>query len=482
MNAELLSVLRQIITENGIEALDDIELTGSVLAGNAPARARRECDALMLCLMADYHKELGGADEAARNSVKKSIAGRLRDNEGLDEALCAAAVDLLDAALFGNKPEGDTKAESGIPETSAAPAEITARTPPRKPRQDRKRQTFFAIPDAWKKLPAAALFTVALAVSALALIWYYQKTAKDFPPSPSPKTIVDKIDKIPEGPDPEPEPNNGVQESNTAPPPPLPSPLPPTPPSPPPPPAGMVLIQGGTFMMGSPASEPGRGDDEARHSVTLSSFYMGRYEVTQREWREIMGNAPSHFRGDDLPVEQVSWYDAVEYCNKRSEREGLIPAYTESGGRRIWNRSANGYRLPTEAEWEYACRAGTTTPFHTGDNITTDQANYDGNHPYNKRAGGTFRNKTTPVGSFTPNAWELYDMHGNAGEWCWDLYGNYPRETQTDPAGVSSGATRVYRGGCWKNWGDELRSAYREKDFPNNRHENRGFRLARSVF
>jgi formylglycine-generating enzyme required for sulfatase activity len=181
-----------------------------------------------------------------------------------------------------------------------------------------------------------------------------------------------------------------------------------------------VKIQGGTFMMGSPANEPGRDSDETQHQVTVSSFYMNRYEVTQAEYRAVMWTNPSRFKGDNLPVEEVSWYDAVAYCNQRSEAEGLNPAYVINGTDVRWNRAVNGYRLPTEAEWEYACRAGTTTPFNTGDNITTDQANYEGNNPYNNNAKGVYRERPVNVGSFAANPWGLYDMHGNVWEWCWD--------------------------------------------------------------
>jgi formylglycine-generating enzyme required for sulfatase activity len=241
----------------------------------------------------------------------------------------------------------------------------------------------------------------------------------------------------------------------------------------------MVRINGGTFMMGSPASEPERVSNEVQHSVTVSSFYMGNYEVTQREWREVMGNNPSYFKGDNLPVEEISWYEAVEYCNKRSQREGLTPAYTINGENVTWNRNANGYRLPTEAEWEYACRAGTTTPFNTGNIITTGQANYDGNYPYNGNTKGEYRGKTWAVGSGAANTWGLYDMHGNVWEWCWDWYGEYGGGAQTDPVGPASGSNRVVRGGSWGNNGQYLRSAQRDNVTPSLRASYVGFRLAR---
>jgi formylglycine-generating enzyme required for sulfatase activity len=262
-------------------------------------------------------------------------------------------------------------------------------------------------------------------------------------------------------------------------------------------PDNMVRINGGTFTMGSPANEPERnsgGDIEVQHQVTVSSFYMGKYEVTQKEYQEVMGTNPSKFKGNNLPVEQVSWYDAVEYCNKRSQREGLTPAYiidkNRSDPNNKWhdatvrwlvtrNADANGYRLPTEAEWEYACRAGTTTPFSTGNNVTTNQANFNGYYPYNNNAKGTSREKTTTVGSFTPNAWGLYDMHGNVWEWCWDWSGDYSSNAQTDPVGAISADQRVIRGGSWYNYGRHLRSANRGVELPENREDRTGFRLVR---
>ncbi|MCL2442897.1 MAG: formylglycine-generating enzyme family protein [Treponema sp.] len=264
----------------------------------------------------------------------------------------------------------------------------------------------------------------------------------------------------------------------------------------------MVRINGGTFTMGSPANETWRESDEIQRQVTISSFQMSRYPITQREYHEIMGNNPSHFRGDNHPVEQVSWWDAVEYCNRRSHREGLTLAYTIDRERGIvtWNRNATGYRLPTEAEWEYACRAGTTTAYNTGNTITSDQANFSGVIEREVETINEFgmvtrttvregesRGRTTPVGSFPANAWGLFDMHGNVSEWCWDWYGNYQTGAQTNPTGAVSGEYRVVRGGAWNHSGRYLRSAYRSivrvdgrYGFrPGNRFSALGFRVVR---
>jgi formylglycine-generating enzyme required for sulfatase activity len=246
-------------------------------------------------------------------------------------------------------------------------------------------------------------------------------------------------------------------------------------------PKGLIRTEGGTFTMGSPVGEPRRSGSELQRQVTVSPFYIGKYEVTQAEYEKIMGTNPSHFRGANLPVERVTWFNAITYCNRLSEREGLSPAYTVNGQNVSWNRDANGYRLPTEAEWEYACRAGTTTAFFTGSNITTSQANYDGNRPYNNNASGTFRERTSPVGSFEPNAFGLYDMHGNVGEWCWDWHGEYARGEQTNPIGAASGPYRVFRGGGWNHAGDFLRSARRGGLAPANRGEYLGFRVVRNA-
>ncbi len=171
----------------------------------------------------------------------------------------------------------------------------------------------------------------------------------------------------------------------------------------------MVEIPAGNFLMGSPTSEESHFTSESpQHKVTLNAFWMSRSPVTQAQWVSVMGENPSHFKGNDLPVESVSWYDAMDFCRRLSEQTGDI------------------YTLPSEAQWEYACRAGTTTPFYFGETITPDQANYDGNYTYKGGPRGEYRRQTTPVGCFPPNAWGLYDMHGNVWEWCLDeWHSNY---------------------------------------------------------
>lgn len=258
------------------------------------------------------------------------------------------------------------------------------------------------------------------------------------------------------------------------------------------PPEDFVLISGGTFQMGSPESEAWRVEDEPAHTVTVSGFYISQYEVTQAEYQSIMGVNPSTFSGDDLPVENISWEDAVQYCNARSTQEGLTPAYTVDGQSISWDRSANGYRLPTEAEWEYACRAGTETPFNTETSISAEEANYWGHYPYLieenyfsqgnlETKPGIYRQTTVAVGSFQPNAWGIYDMHGNVGEWVWDWYGNYETDAQTDPTGPASGTLRVNRGGGWNDFAKNLRSAYRATLPPDSASFNLGIRLVRNA-
>jgi formylglycine-generating enzyme required for sulfatase activity len=276
-------------------------------------------------------------------------------------------------------------------------------------------------------------------------------------------------------------------------------------------------IPAGTFTMGSPGMELDRIEfRERRHEVRLDAFYLGSRELTVGEFRRFIeetgyrtsaeqaGGAfaydetkgewefragadwrrPGFRQADDQPVVNVSWFDAAAYCNWLSEKEGLTPAYSISGEDVRWNRNADGYRLPTEAEWEYACRAGIATPFFTGERISTAQANYDGNVPYNYGNRGLFRKSTTPAASFRPNGWGLYDMHGNVWEWCWDFYGLTKEGPESavaeNPAGPESGTHRVNRGGGWNSPARDLRSAARSSDFPETAGGSLGFRLARN--
>ena len=212
----------------------------------------------------------------------------------------------------------------------------------------------------------------------------------------------------------------------------------------------IVLIPAGRFMMGSPASEKGRNENETQHEVTLTkSYYMGKYELTQEQWEAVMGNNPSEIKGVKLPVTQVSWEDCQEFIKKLN------------------SKTTGGYRLPTEAEWEYACRAGTSTAFSYGDSITKSDANINGDN-------------IKAMGSYSPNAFGLYDMHGNVWEWCEDWYGPYPNGKVNDPLGTANGTHRILRGGSFFYGVSEARSSNRATDSPANRSGNAGFRLART--
>jgi formylglycine-generating enzyme required for sulfatase activity len=234
----------------------------------------------------------------------------------------------------------------------------------------------------------------------------------------------------------------------------------------------MLRVNGGTFTMGSPENEPKRKKHEGpQRQVTLSPFYMADYQVTQKEYRDLTGENPSGKKGYNLPVNNVSWFDALKYCNLRSEREKLTPAYTINGKNVEWDRSANGYRLPTEAEWEYACRAGTSTAFNNGLIISDNTGWYIKNS----------KTRPNPVGRKPPNALGLYDMHGNVKEWCWDRYTKeYPGEAQTDPVSASANTERVVRGGGYLSSGDDIRSAFRDKHLPALKLGSMGFRVVRN--
>ena len=254
---------------------------------------------------------------------------------------------------------------------------------------------------------------------------------------------------------------------------------------------GFIHIEGGTFQMGSPEDENWRIDDETLHEVTVAGFYISPFETTQSEWEAVMGSNPSTFTGEKLPVENISWLDAIQYANARSKAAGLTPVYAIDGESVTWNRAADGYRLPTEAEWEYACRAGTATPFNLERSLDADDANFYGHYPYEieenyfddsvlEARPGECRGKTVEVGSFTPNAWGLYDMHGNVNEWCWDWYGPYDTEGSDNPVGPEIGTRHVYRGG-WNDFGKNMRSAYRAAGQADMKSYNLGVRLVRNA-
>ncbi|MBM4355721.1 MAG: formylglycine-generating enzyme family protein [Deltaproteobacteria bacterium] len=238
----------------------------------------------------------------------------------------------------------------------------------------------------------------------------------------------------------------------------------------------MVEIPSGTFIMGSPKDEEGRSSDETLHEVALSgAFLMCRTPVTQVQWSAIMGNNPSAHQevGDDSPVNNVSWFDAVEFCNRLSARDRLMPCYEIQksffGDVSVeWNRSAEGYRLPTEAEWEYACRAGSPAARY-GD--TGEIGWY----------GGNSKGRPHCCGEKLPNAWGLCDMLGNVWEWVWDWYGEYPSCKVTDPAGPGAGSARVLRGGSWGLGAGWLRAADRDWVGPAGRDCYLGFRPWRSI-
>lgn len=218
----------------------------------------------------------------------------------------------------------------------------------------------------------------------------------------------------------------------------------------------MIWVEPGTFTMGSPTTEAGRAH-ETQHKVTLTNgFYLGKYEVTQSQYKAVMNHNPSKFKSENRPVETISWDDAIEFCDKLTEiqrKAGRLP-------------EGMVYSLPTEAQWEYACRAGTTTAYSWGDSITTSNANYNSQ-----------RGQTRDVGNYAANPWGFFDMHGNVWEWTADWYAAYSSGAQTDPEGPAAGSSRVLRGGSWVNPAPLLRSAFRNLFTPSYRNNYIGFRV-----
>ena len=223
----------------------------------------------------------------------------------------------------------------------------------------------------------------------------------------------------------------------------------------------MVYIPGGTFLMGSPLGQ-GYDDERPQHTVTLGPFLLGKYPVTQEQWQALMGPTTGRFRGPRLPVSNVSWHDANAFC------------------RRLAARTRRPYALPSEAQWEYACRANTATPFAFGETLTTDLANYNGLFTYLQEPPGLYRHEITPVGSFAPNAFGLYDLHGQLWEWCADTWHPDYAGAPVDGSAWTIGghpAQRVARGGSWHDGPDVCRSAVRLKALAAAGDELMGFRV-----
>jgi eukaryotic-like serine/threonine-protein kinase len=227
----------------------------------------------------------------------------------------------------------------------------------------------------------------------------------------------------------------------------------------------LVMISGGAYLMGSPYGT-GESSERPQHHVAIQPFWLGQFLITQAQWMAMMGQSPSRFAGMNLPVDNVSWEEANRFCQ------------------RLAKKTSRNYRLPSEAEWEYACRAGTSTAFHTGETISTEVANYNGEFIYCSGPRGVYRHTTTEGGSFPPNAFGVYDMHGNLWEWCADgwheNYVNAPSNGQAWQPGHNERG-RVLRGGCWHDIPDVCRSAARMRYEANEGDEFVGFRVAVSV-
>ena len=248
----------------------------------------------------------------------------------------------------------------------------------------------------------------------------------------------------------------------------------------------MVQIPAGSFMMGSPRYEEERSNEEVQHRIEIThEFLMSSTEVTQAQYSLVVHSNPSFFKDPWNPVDQVSWFESIQFCNLLSTQEGLTPAYEINGEAVLWNADANGYRLPTEAEWEYACRAGNPARFHRGDH-ETDLSHvgwYLSNSGGGSRRLSSSRKARHSVGEKEPNTWGLSDMHGNVWEWCYDWFSStyYTHSPSTDPVGPSDGIKRVTRGGAMRDTAKRCRSASRGKEKPGNRSLHGGFRVVRTL-
>jgi len=416
MEAGFVRLVETIVRERGKEALFELAEWPAPLWDGAKGQYKPEGRRLLMAVEGGTAKAIDGARDLVL--CKKQEVENLRNGYSMDAEMAAEVVDLLAFVLRGDR------AKTSVRVAVSQPAE-----PPQQPRPQP------AVPG--------------------------PKPAVEARPSPPQPRVVSPPSRS----------SLGASPGN-----------------------GFVLIPGGTFTMGSPSSEPDRRDDETPHQVTVYSFYMGQYAVTQGEYEAVMGTNPSHFKGGKRPVEEVSWYDAVEYCNARSLAERRSPAYTIDKSREdpnnraprtgkyewdhdtvrwgvAWNPGANGYRLPTEAEWEYAARGGNQSRgyIYAGSNKVDEVGWYDGNSG----------NQTHEVGKKKANELGLYDMSGNVWEWCWDWYGPYPSGSQKDPIGASSGSFRVLRGGSWDDYAQFLRSALRNWCGPGYRSCTYGIRLVR---
>ncbi|MCL2720585.1 MAG: formylglycine-generating enzyme family protein [Treponema sp.] len=424
------SILSQIMTERGVKILDTPSKCSNLLQDYASGGFKREIRLLIQTLEAGYHKELLKSEEP--EITVKILVKKFQDDYGTAKEVAEEIINILAVVLEGSGKSDEDKQKDEIKKLTIKAEKDDVKA------QYELGTLFYKLKEydeSYKWLEIAARKGMEIC------------SEKNVKKDKKQNLVISKQDK------------NILNN--------------------------MILINGGTFIMGSPEFEAGRVSDEGpQHQVSLNSLYMSIYPVTQKEYQDIIGINPSIQKGENFPVTNVNWFNAIYYCNKLSEKDGLIPVYFLNENMfKIdvkWDKDNNGYRLPTEAEWEYACRAGTSTPFYTGNSISSDEANFNGSIQNNKNETGIFREKITSVGSFPSNAWGLHDMHGNVWEWCWDKYGDYSNIEQVDPTGKKIGFTRVRRGGSYNNEKKILRAAYRNYYSPSDMCGDTGFRIVRN--